>query len=112
MKEMIAGGFYGEEADGFVEEIPLMEGRFYFQNEALGIEAEGASDLVLHPINGLPTSAFGVLSGRSSIVGHYRGFDGGSTGPGKLRATPSGPLNRSELQKCGRTSIKWAGDSL
>ena len=48
---------------------------------------------------------FGVLSGRSSIVGHYRGFDVGSTGPGKLRATPSGPLNRSELQKGGRTSI-------
>lgn len=47
-----------------------------------------------------------------AIVGHYRGFDVGSTGPGKLRATPSGLLNRSELQKCGRTSSPSMGRRL
>lgn len=62
--EMIVGESYGEEANGFVEESPLMEGRFYFQNEALVIEAEGASDLVLHPIDGLPTTVLSTSWGQ------------------------------------------------
>ena len=62
--EMITGESYGEEANGFVEESPLMEGRFYFQNEALVIEAEGASDLVLHPIDGLPTAVLSANWGQ------------------------------------------------
>ena len=62
--EMIAGEPYGEEANGFVEESPLMEGRFYFQNEALVIEAEGASDLVLHRIGGLPTAVLSASWGQ------------------------------------------------
>ena len=62
--EMIAGEPYGEEANGFVEESPLMEGRFYFQNEALVIEAEGASDLVLHRIGGLSTAVLSASWGQ------------------------------------------------
>ena len=46
----------GQEANGFVEENPLMEGRFYFQNEALVLQAEGTGDLVLHRLDGPPTA--------------------------------------------------------